>query len=221
MKDLRAIRGGRIVREMIAQGEHETQDFKFAVSDASKIARSLSAFANNHGGRLLIGVKDNGNIAGVRSEEDACVVELAAERYCRPAQKIDFKAYNVDGTACVIVAEIEASADRPIYASEPDGSWRAYYRVADENIVAPPLMVRAWEMQASGLGSAFSLDGITTAVLAYISERVDVADSRELALALHVSQAAADEAVARLMPMELIEFVFVSPGFRIKAVHRQ
>ena len=82
-------------------------------------------------------------------------------------------------------------------------------------------MVRAWEMQASGLGSAFSLDGITTAVLAYISERVDVADSRELALALHVSQAAADEAVARLMSMELIEFVFVSPGFRIKAVHRQ
>lgn len=221
MKDLKAIRGGRIVREMIAQGEHETQDFKFAVSDARKIARSLSAFANNHGGRLLIGVKDNGNIAGVRSEEDACVVELAAERYCRPPQKIDFKAYNVDGTACVIVAEIEASVDRPVYASESDGSWRAYYRVADENIVAPPLMVRAWELQTSGLGSAFSLDGITTDILAFIAGRGDVADSRELALAMHVSQAAADEAVAMLMSMELIEYVFVSPGFRIRAVHRQ
>ena len=54
----------------IAQGEHQQQDFKFEISDARKIARSLSAFANTNGGRLLVGVKDNGRLAGIRSEED-------------------------------------------------------------------------------------------------------------------------------------------------------
>ncbi|WP_301747923.1 helix-turn-helix domain-containing protein [uncultured Duncaniella sp.] len=68
MKDIRGIKGKFYIASLIEEGEYEHQDFKFAVSDARKIARSLSAFANNDGGRLLIGVKDNGAIAGVRNE---------------------------------------------------------------------------------------------------------------------------------------------------------
>ena len=48
------------ILSLIAQGEHDHQDFKFQINDARKIARSLSAFANNDGGHLLVGVKDNG-----------------------------------------------------------------------------------------------------------------------------------------------------------------
>ena len=36
--------------ELIAQGEHEQQDFKYVVMDAAKLAKSVSAFANTHGG---------------------------------------------------------------------------------------------------------------------------------------------------------------------------
>ncbi|WP_418631273.1 helix-turn-helix domain-containing protein [Waltera sp.] len=32
--------------------------------------RSVSAFANTRGGRLLIGVRDDGHISGVKSEEE-------------------------------------------------------------------------------------------------------------------------------------------------------
>ena len=58
------------IEALIEQGEHQQLDFKFEVSDSKKIARTLSAFANTDGGRLLIGVKDNGAISGVRSEEE-------------------------------------------------------------------------------------------------------------------------------------------------------
>ena len=54
------------IHKLVAEGEHEHQDFKFEISDARKIARSISAFANTGGGRLLVGVKDNGKIAGIR-----------------------------------------------------------------------------------------------------------------------------------------------------------
>ena len=47
------------VQQMIEEGE-QTQDFKMRIDDAAKIARTLVAFANTDGGRLLIGVKDNG-----------------------------------------------------------------------------------------------------------------------------------------------------------------
>ena len=58
------------IQRLISEGEHVHQDFKFEISDARKIAKSISAFANTEGGRLLVGVKDNGKIAGVRSEEE-------------------------------------------------------------------------------------------------------------------------------------------------------
>ncbi len=221
MKDLKPIRGNRIVREMVAQGEHEKQDFKLAISDARKIARSLSAFANNGGGRLLIGIKDNGTIAGVRNEEDIFVVEQAAERYCRPAQKVDFKAFLVDGTLCVIVAEIEAAVERPVYAVEHDGSLKAYYRVADENIAASPLMVRAWELSSSAVSMAFALDGNHTVMLDFIAGRGRIDDSREAAIALHISQAQADAIVADLASMDLLDFVYVNGGFAIACRSRQ
>ena len=63
-KDIKAIRGKYYIQRLIDEGEHEQQDFKFQISDVHKIAHSVSAFANNRGGRLLVGVKDNGTIAG-------------------------------------------------------------------------------------------------------------------------------------------------------------
>ena len=63
IKNFRAIHDKEYILELIEEGEHEMQDFKFSISDSRKIARSISAFANHSGGRLLVGVKDNGNIA--------------------------------------------------------------------------------------------------------------------------------------------------------------
>jgi len=85
------------LQQLIAEGEHQQQDFKFEISDARKIARSLSAFSNTDGGRLLIGVKDNGRIAGVRSEEEIYMIEAAAKLYCRPNVEIGVQTYEVDG----------------------------------------------------------------------------------------------------------------------------
>lgn len=39
-----------MLHRLIAQGEHQQQDFKYEISDARKIARTLSAFANTDGG---------------------------------------------------------------------------------------------------------------------------------------------------------------------------
>ena len=76
------------IHALIAEGEHQQQDFKFEISDARKIAKTLSAFANTDGGKLLIGVKDNGKIAGVRSDEEQYMIEAAAGLYCSPRSEL-------------------------------------------------------------------------------------------------------------------------------------
>ena len=131
------------LQQLIDEGEHQQQDFKFEISDARKIARSLSAFANTDGGRLLIGVKDNGRIAGVRSEEEIYMIEAAARLYCQPQVDIAMHTYTVDGKT-VLIAEIPKAPEKPVQAQVAPGKYMAYVRIADENILATAVHLAVW-----------------------------------------------------------------------------
>ena len=135
------------IRALISEGEHVRQDFKFEISDSRKIARSLSAFANTEGGRLLIGVKDNGRIAGVRSEEEMYMVEAAAQVYCTPAVEVEMRVYRPEGRS-VLVASVGPAVRKPVLVKEEDGRRLAYVRIADENILASPVHIGLWKCEA-------------------------------------------------------------------------
>ena len=215
MKDIKAIKGRFYIQRLIDEGEHSMQDFKFAIPDAPKIARSISAFANAEGGRLLVGVKDNGNIAGIRSEEDAYVVEQAAQMCCVPPQQVRIDAFNVGQGTVVLRVAIAKSDKRPVYCREADGRLRAYFRVHDENIVAHPLMVRAWKtMAANGLPQLFS--DFDSQLLAMVREAgVDGVDPDGVGRLCHVSAESACQAVVRLCASGLVEFAYSQSGFRL------
>lgn len=128
---------------MISEGEHEQQDFKYKVMDAEKLSRSVSAFANTSGGRLLVGVRDDGVISGVRSEEEIYMLHVAAMEFCHPSSSIHFDTYHI-GKRTVVVATIPRSSHRPVKGTSPDGSHRAFLRIADENIIASPVHLQMW-----------------------------------------------------------------------------
>ena len=141
---------------LIGEGEHQQQDFKYKITDACKLAKSVSAFANTDGGRLLIGVRDDGFMSGVRSEEDLYMMRSAAGDYCRPAADIDFATLSVEGRT-VVIATVPESKGKPVRALCDDGRWRAYIRVADENIVASPVHLRIWRDELSDKGQLVSI----------------------------------------------------------------
>lgn len=222
MKDIPVIRGRHYIAAAVAEGEHEHQDFKYVIPDAHKIARSISAFANAGGGRLLIGVKDNGTVAGVRNEEDIYVVEQAAERYCDPPQQVEFTAFRVDSSTVVIRASIARSDVRPVRSQEPDGRWRAYYRVADENVAAHPLMLRMWRLRDEAAPAAMSLDSDATALLGLLRGMAPRGmDCRAMALALSMSQRRVEDMVVRLAAVGVVKFVYSAPGFVIAAADEE
>ncbi len=214
MKDLKAIRGNFYIHGLIREGEHEHQDFKFAVSDAAKIAHSISAFANNDGGRLLIGVKDNGNIAGVRNEEDIFVIEQAAQMYCRPPQRVDVTAFVVEGGAVVIRAEIAKAERRPVMSRESDGRWTAYYRVKDENIVAHPVMVKAWMHSAEKNDVLFTLSDSEASLLSYLDEW-GMTTVEDYMTGAHISRPLAESIIINLYAAGIIDFVYSGSEFKI------
>ncbi|MBR5697180.1 MAG: putative DNA binding domain-containing protein [Prevotella sp.] len=139
------------ILSLIEQGEHQQQDFKYKITDAQKLAKSVSAFANTDGGRLLIGVRDDGQVAGVRSEEEIYMMHAAAYTYCRPQPSIRFDTHIVNGRT-VVVATVPPSDKRPIFAlNKEDGERSAYIRINDENILASPVHLRLWREQQSAL----------------------------------------------------------------------
>lgn len=133
----------KYLQRLIEEGEHQQQDFKYRVSDALKLAKSVSAFANTDGGRLLIGVRDDGQMSGVRSEEEIYMMHQAAYRYCRPEASIKFDTFHVDGRT-IVIATVPPSDKRPVCVVDADDKPRAYIRIADENIMASPVHLALW-----------------------------------------------------------------------------
>lgn len=136
----------RYLTKLIGEGEHQQQDFKYCISDSKKIAKSLVAFANTDGGRLLIGVKDNGNIAGVRSEEEYYMVEAAAKIFSKPEIDFETQQHLIDGKT-VLEVNVERSPNKPHFAKDEQGKWLAYFRNHDENKLANAIMIEVWKKQ--------------------------------------------------------------------------
>jgi predicted HTH transcriptional regulator len=135
------------IEKLIEQGEHQHLDFKFAVNDSRKIARSLVAFANTKGGKLLIGVKDNGVIAGVRTVEEYYMVESAALIYSKPSIHFFSHEWNIGGKK-VLEISVDEGKHKPYKALGEDGKWLAYQRVDDQNIVANSVLLAFWQRQS-------------------------------------------------------------------------
>lgn len=205
---------------LISEGEHQQQDFKYRVSDASRLARSVSAFANTDGGRLLIGVSDDGKLSGVHDEEEIYMVHQAAYRYCRPEASIKFDTYHVASTnpvygvhklRTIVVATIPPSDHRPVYAISNDGKSRAYVRVADENIAASPVHLAVWR-------ESQKLQGTMMTYTDSVRKILDALQDQRLSLNLIVrrSQIPRQKVItllARLIHFRVVHFEFCNQQF--------
>jgi predicted HTH transcriptional regulator len=132
------------VKSYIREGEHQQQDFKFRIDDSKKIARTLVAFANTDGGRLLIGVKDNGKIAGVDPTEEIHMIEAAVDMYSKPKLEFQSRVWQED-MKLVLEISIEKSPNKPVLALDEEGKWKAYVRRNDHTLLANKILLNVWK----------------------------------------------------------------------------
>ena len=188
---------------LIQQGEHQTQDFKYCISDSKKIARSLVAFANTDGGRLLIGVKDNGNIAGVRSEEEYYMVEAAARIYSKPMIDFTTKQHFIDGKT-VLEVMIKPSSDKPHFAMDENGNWWAYFRKDDENRLANKVMLEVWKKQKSMDGILINYSDSEKILLDYLVTHEKISVSKFARIA-HLTYKQAEQIIINFRVLDILQ----------------
>jgi hypothetical protein len=205
------------VTALIAQGEHQQLDFKLEINDSKKIARTLSAFANTDGGRLLIGVKDNGRIAGIRSGEEYYMIEAASTLYTKPGIPFTAVQWEVEGKN-VLEVYVAPSPDRPHLAPDRDGRYKAYIRVADENRPADKALVLSWEKRKNPEGVLLKISKPVEYLLHYLERHPSIPLSRFCRLA-HVSYATALQIVSDLMAVGSLRYVVKDNRIQYERIH--
>jgi predicted HTH transcriptional regulator len=160
----------KYIYDLIEEGEHQQLDFKFEITNVRKIAKTLVAFANTDGGRLLIGVKDNGRIAGVKSAEEFYMIEAAASLFCKP--EIEFDSFNrKTGGKTVLEIVINRSDKKPHLAKDDNGKWLAYHRVKDENLLADYILLNVWKRASRKTGTFITYTDREKELLDYLSDK--------------------------------------------------
>jgi len=185
------------IENLIKQGENQQLDFKFEISDSKKIARTLSAFSNTDGGTLLIGVKDNGAIAGISSIEEFHMLEAAAQLYSKPIVNFQAKEWVINGKT---ILEIQIPKDPyiPYKAPDNEGHYKAYVRVGDQNFQADPVLLQVWKWKKKNYSVRLQYNEVIQILFHYLR------DHSSISLAQYCELARIRKNVARNILAKLI-----------------
>ena len=175
------------IRKLILEGEGVTQDFKKRITSCEKIARTMVSFANNKGGRLLVGISDDGTISGLKSEdEEKYMITRAAHFFCKPALEPVFEEIYIDDKV-VLVAEIKKSEIKPHYALGEDKKWWVYIRVNDKSVLASKIVVDVLKRENNEHGVFLEYSLKEKALLEYLDKNERIT-SKEFSLMLNLSR---------------------------------
>ena len=101
--------------ELLELGEDSTRQFKKDVTNADSLAGDFVAFSNGTGGKLLIGVRDDGAIAGLSGDDIRRLNQLisdVASQHVKPAINPVTENIKIDD-ALVMLVDIPAGINKP------------------------------------------------------------------------------------------------------------
>ena len=186
------------VKQMILEGESVNLDFKRTITSCEKIAKTMVSFANNKGGRLFIGVADDGTIKGVKSEdEEKYMIEKAATFYAKPMLEPIFEEIYID-EKLVLVVDILMSEQKPHYSLGEDKKWWVYIRVKDKSVLASKIVVDVLRKEYQEEGVLINYSSKEKALLEYLekNERITL---KEYAAMLNLSRRRASRIMVDLI----------------------
>lgn len=159
--------------QLVAQKEGTTVEFKRTVHDASKIARTIAAFANTAGGYLVVGVEDDKKIVGVGSElAELTKVVHASEELIDPPLEVSYKAEWAGGKQ-VLIFRINESDQKPHKVLNHAGVVEVYIRARDKTVPASKRMT-GWLSQKTEVEQTLLMQPPIKSLLKYLqkNERV-------------------------------------------------
>ncbi len=122
--------------ELIANGESSGVEFKRDDVRPERLAREVVAFANFQGGRILLGVDDDGAIRGIqRPGLERWVMDTVFGRYVHPIIIPFYEEVRIDETRRVAVITLSQGTSKP-YVVRARGREDTYVRIGSTSRLA-------------------------------------------------------------------------------------
>lgn len=184
--------------------EGPESEWKERLPRPERIARTMSAFANGVGGKVWVGVRDDGAVIGVAdAAETARELRRIGDALVAPSPKLEVRMVRYAG-AELVVAEISPSEVRPVLAPGRDGTLAPFVRDGSSTRPAPRAIQKVWSRGAARV----SLDARERRLLREIRTRAQDGtagpDLKELARASRTGPRAARRALVQLQAAGLV-----------------
>jgi len=142
------------LQEMI-KGESKNVEFKRELPQKSeRYVKSVIAFANTSGGKIVIGIDDeNQEIIGVNEKEVFRLMDRIANAVsdsCEPQIMPDITFHTIEGK-CVVIVEIYPGASRPYFLKSVGKADGTYIRMAGTSRPADSIKIKELEMEGVNL----------------------------------------------------------------------
>ncbi|NLN66628.1 MAG: hypothetical protein GX143_00475 [Alcaligenaceae bacterium] len=141
------------ILSLLQQPESKILEFKRDLSSPQPLLKSLIAFANSAGGRLIIGVNDEHKIIGVTDPlaEEERICNLIADNIApRLVPNVELTSLN---NKTLLIVEVFPSSSRPHYFKKQGPEQGVYVRLGSTNRQADPALIA--ELQRGVLGISF------------------------------------------------------------------
>lgn len=170
---------------MTSLGEGQHLEFKKRVPAPERITKEIIAFANTGGGRLLLGIDDDGTVVGVKdASEEEYVLQQALTNHSDPPVKVEVERVQVTRKRDVIVVVVPVSTRKPHFLVDPSNGVRtAYVRVEDMSVEASREAVRLMQVSKQPADVLFEFGEKEQILLRYLDSygRVSVMQFATLA----------------------------------------
>jgi predicted HTH transcriptional regulator len=134
------------LRDLVSKGEGQHLEFKLKATFPEKIVREMVGFANSGGGQLLVGVDDDGRIAGLKfAEEERFVIDRAIRVHGVPELKYQSQFIPLNNKRSILHYRVSESRRKPVYFLEnpvQGARGEAFIRYQDKTIKASHQMVQ-------------------------------------------------------------------------------
>jgi len=178
----------RELKQLVSLGEGISLEFKHRVPRAERIAKEVIALANTHGGRILLGVGDDGTIVGVDDPtEEEFVLHRAVDTHVAPPVTYHTERIPIAPRRDVILVTVPESTDKPHHlVTPPDaspGDGTAYVRVEEMSVEASPESLALMDDEANGRGVTFQFGDNESLLMRYLEDygRVTVSEFAKMA----------------------------------------
>lgn len=197
----------RELSQLVALGEGPHLEFKRRVPGAERITKEVIAFANTRGGRLLLGVADDGAIVGVRdAEEEEFALRRALNEHAEPHVAFSTERIEVTKKRNVIVVFVPDSSEKPHFLTDGNGGPRAaYVRVDHMSVEASPEAVRLMRVRRNPTDVLFEFGEKEQALMRYLDSygRISVEQFASLA---DISPRRASQTLVLLTRANVLQF---------------